>query len=77
MLSDIVAGKTTTTTGNTQCVVMKLRDSLPKDEQEAFDSLYETQTLSDFHLMLRREGFHIGRESLTNHKKGTCICASS
>lgn len=76
MLSDIVAGKATTTS-NTQCVVMKLRDSLPEDEQEAFDTLQATMSARQFHLALRREGFHIGNDAVLSHNKGTCTCAAN
>lgn len=76
MLSDIVAGKATTTNGNTRCVLMKLREGLPETEQEAFDSLMANSSARAFHLMLRREGFHIANDSVLNHMTGKCVCAN-
>lgn len=74
LLSEIVAGMPTTASGSTQCVVMKLRQEMPQSELEAFDQLYASMSNNSFHNLLRREGYHIARESLSIHRKGQCQC---
>jgi hypothetical protein len=47
---------------------------MPQAEQEAFDTLNASMSINQLHALLRREGFHIARESIALHRKGLCVC---
>lgn len=59
-----------------KCPMQRLLDGLDDETQEVIETtLFDPDfPYSRLHQELRRAGFRIKAESLSNHKKGVCVC---
>ena len=59
------------------CPVVKLYQELDQETRALLKSQIEESSVSvrQIHLALHAEGYKIARDTVTNHRHGTCICS--
>lgn len=57
-----------------RCQTGKWLDGLSNADAEAFATYAQAVQLKDLHALMRDEGFKFGRDVVSRHLRGECIC---